>query len=229
MAFTQSTFAPVGPQSAEAPSVYSYSSSDDLSSVLTSGYFTDKENQLEQGDWILFYIDGGSSALLRVSSDTSTVTSIDLAGDSNNLGWEFLIDTQYVSPASSLDIDADTWIRIPNTGFQIPSATNMPDGVSSWYDAVSDKFVFPVDDAWFNLSINFGIQPSTANATVQVRGLVDSGGGLNFYGPTVQPLAVDAGESNVFSIQTAFPITQNVRDFGVYYEVNCSSDAKLYL
>jgi len=226
--FEQSTFATVGAQSAPPASVYSYTTEDDLSTVTTAGYFEDKQFQLDEGDWILLYFNGGH-AVLRVTSDTTTAVPIDFAGDSSSLGWEFLLDTEYLTPETGFDLTADVWTRIPNNGFQIPTATNLPDGIFSYYDSINDKFNFPLAEQWFDFSINFGIQPSTANATLQVRGLIDTGGGANFYGPTIQPLAVDAGESNIFAIQTSFPVTESVRDNGVYYEVKCSADAKLYL
>lgn len=78
MAFTQSTFATVGAQSAPSPSVYSYSSTDDLSTVTGVGYFIEKVNQLDEGDWVLALLSDGH-ALLEVDADTSTVTVINIA------------------------------------------------------------------------------------------------------------------------------------------------------
>ena len=75
MAFTQETFAPVGPQSAPSPSAYTYSSTDDLATVATVGYFINKQNQLEQDDIIFASLSDGYS-FLKVSSDTSTAEQI---------------------------------------------------------------------------------------------------------------------------------------------------------
>jgi len=72
MSFTQNTFATVGAQASPAPTVYSYSSTDNLAAVTASGYFNEKQNQLNEGDFIIsFLIDG--HALLEVLADTSTV------------------------------------------------------------------------------------------------------------------------------------------------------------
>ncbi len=78
MAFTQSTFAPVGAHSAPTPNVYSYSSSDALVSVVGTGYFEPKQFQLEVGDWILAYLSDGH-ALLEVQADTTTAKVVNLA------------------------------------------------------------------------------------------------------------------------------------------------------
>ena len=180
-------------------------------------------------DYLIRNLEAGDGIALSVSPENGLKINVTEGQVAGALGWEFLLDTEYLTPETGFDLTADVWARIPNNGFQIPTATNLPDGIFTYYDAGVDKFNFPLVEQWFDFSINFGIQPSTANATVQVRGLIDTGGGANFYGPTVQPLAVDAGENNVFAIQTSFPITESVRDNGIYYEVKCSSDAKLYL
>jgi hypothetical protein len=67
MSFTQSTFAPVGPQSSDAPAVYSYSTSDTLATVKGAGYFVDKENQLEEGD-IVFTQSSDGFTIMEVSA-----------------------------------------------------------------------------------------------------------------------------------------------------------------
>jgi len=78
MAFTQNTLATVGAQSAPAPSVYSYSSNDSLATVTGANYFADKENQFSEGDWIFTLLSDGH-AFLEVSSDTATVTVVNVA------------------------------------------------------------------------------------------------------------------------------------------------------
>ena len=186
-----------------------------------------KAQSLSDNDVIPFGPESGDRAKGIIYENLKAQLESDLAGQ---IGWEFLIDTEYPNEENGFDIDADTWVRIPNSGFQLPQATNLPEGISSYYDASNDKFVTPIQNQWFNFSINFAVVPSTANATIQVRGLIDTQPSpSNFYGPTVQPLAVDAGETNIFSIATAFPITQLVADNGFYYEVNCSADATLFL
>jgi hypothetical protein len=79
MSFTQSTFAPVGPQSTNAPSIYSYSTNDTIAEVTTSGYFVDKIGQLEEGDYIIAVTAIGTYTV-GVDSDTSTVSLIDSGG-----------------------------------------------------------------------------------------------------------------------------------------------------
>lgn len=75
MSFTQSTFAPVGPQSTGAPSLYSYLTSDSAATVTGAGYFADKSNQLNAGD--LIYVESSdTSAQYSVNTDTSTITPL---------------------------------------------------------------------------------------------------------------------------------------------------------
>jgi len=81
MSFTQSTFAPVGPQSSDAPAVYSYSTTDTLATIKGAGYFVDKENQLEAGD-VMFAQTGDGFAIVEVSATTSTVTEPSFGGGS---------------------------------------------------------------------------------------------------------------------------------------------------
>lgn len=71
MAFTQTTFAPVGPSTAAAPNVYSYSSSDSLNTVTTTGYFTEKQFQLREKDVVFASLSTGDYILV-IDSDTST-------------------------------------------------------------------------------------------------------------------------------------------------------------
>jgi hypothetical protein len=89
MSFTQPTFAPVGPQSSDAPAVYSYSTSDTLATVKGAGYFVDKENQLEEGD-IVFTQSSDGFTIMEVSASTGTVTDPGFGGPLN----EILINTE---------------------------------------------------------------------------------------------------------------------------------------
>lgn len=83
MAFTQDTFAPVGPQSTDAPSVYTYSTPDTLSSISVGGYFVDKQYQLEEGDVIFAQCSDGFG-IFDVTSDTGTVTAPPLTGPTDS-------------------------------------------------------------------------------------------------------------------------------------------------
>ena len=74
MAFTQETFAPVGPQSTAAPSVYTYSTPDSSTDVTGAGYFATKQNQLSEGDYIFAVTSSGTFTFV-VSDATDTVTA----------------------------------------------------------------------------------------------------------------------------------------------------------
>jgi len=79
MAFTQETFAPVGPQSTQAPTIYSYSTGDNLAAVKGTAYFDDKKYQLEDGDVLLAQCSDGF-AILEVSGTDGSVISPELTG-----------------------------------------------------------------------------------------------------------------------------------------------------
>lgn len=80
MAFNQSTFASVGAQSSDTPAIYSYKTTDDIPTVQGSGYFADKANQLEPGDFIFVQAAGGSSVLLEVDTNRDTGVPFDPSG-----------------------------------------------------------------------------------------------------------------------------------------------------
>jgi len=72
MSFTQDTFAPVGANSTESPSIYSYITPDSSSNVTVSGYFDDKRDELIQRDVILVQASDGFF-IMQVLADTSAV------------------------------------------------------------------------------------------------------------------------------------------------------------
>lgn len=75
MSFTQKTFAPVGPQSAPSPAVFSYSTSDLDAAITSADYFIDKSGQLSEGDLVLS--DTGSGfAVYQVLPDLSSVSNV---------------------------------------------------------------------------------------------------------------------------------------------------------
>lgn len=74
MAFTQDTFATVGAQASDTPTIYSYKTGDSISVVSQQGYFQPKEKQLDPGDWIMVFASDAES-ILKVSSDTSTAST----------------------------------------------------------------------------------------------------------------------------------------------------------
>jgi len=72
MSFTQETFATVGAQSADTPTIYSYKTDDSDAEVSTSGYFAEKENEFDEGDILLAQVSDGF-VILEVLADTSSV------------------------------------------------------------------------------------------------------------------------------------------------------------
>jgi len=73
MAFTQQTFSPVGANSTEAPAVYAYNTVDSLATVSSTDYFIDKQQQLNEDDFIMVAASDGP-AIATVNADMSTVT-----------------------------------------------------------------------------------------------------------------------------------------------------------
>ena len=76
MSFTQSTFAPVGPQSTNAPSVYSYTTIDNIADAEVSEYFAVKKHQLETGDIVISQCADGFAILDITSSSTVEAVNI---------------------------------------------------------------------------------------------------------------------------------------------------------
>lgn len=74
MAFTQSTFATVGAQATDTPTIYAYKSTDTLATIRGTDYFIDKSLQLEEGDVIVTDASDGST-ILQVLSDSSTAAN----------------------------------------------------------------------------------------------------------------------------------------------------------
>ena len=75
MSFEQANFAPVGANSTDTPKVFSYKTSDSLTTVLTSGYFDDKRFQFDAGDIILADISGAFDIIQVVTATPSVVTT----------------------------------------------------------------------------------------------------------------------------------------------------------
>ncbi len=72
MSFKQQTFAPVATNSTLAQAIYSYRSADNIADIVGMGYFADKEDQFNEGDWIYCYL-GDGVIIAKVTADTSTV------------------------------------------------------------------------------------------------------------------------------------------------------------
>lgn len=119
MSFNQDNFASVGASSSDSPSVYSYKTDDILDSIVSSGYFISKSNQLEKGD-IIFIQASDGFAISSVGVDTSSA-SISQQSISNrvvvNSGDDFpdpvagviplLANTEYYIGSSSVDIGSN--------------------------------------------------------------------------------------------------------------------------
>jgi len=75
MAFTQSTFAPVGAHSSDTPNLFSYKTQDRLFAVTQPNYFNDKRFQLREGDFMLIQAFDGSE-FAEVDSTRSGVFAV---------------------------------------------------------------------------------------------------------------------------------------------------------
>lgn len=75
MAFTQRTFASVGANSAPSPAIFSYETADSDAQIVTSGYFTDKQGQLNESDIILGTTSTGF-AIYQVQADTGSILNV---------------------------------------------------------------------------------------------------------------------------------------------------------
>ena len=71
--FTQDTFATVGAQSANTPTIFSYKSTDTIAQIKATDYFIDKSLQLEAGDFIMV-VASDAGDILEVQSDRSTAS-----------------------------------------------------------------------------------------------------------------------------------------------------------
>ncbi len=87
MAFTLQTLATIGGQPVDAPTMYTYKSSDTLAAVTGAAYFNDKRLEFEEGD-LIFALLATGHAMLEVLSDTASVAPIDLAVG----GFEVTVD-----------------------------------------------------------------------------------------------------------------------------------------
>ena len=120
MAFNQATFAPVGGHSSAAPTVYSYSSQDNLSLVSGNSYFDPKSLVLNQGDVILCYLSDGFF-ILNVTSDTSTAT-IGSADGITKDAWgrnKVILDNSLLHGMFTFNVPATMWKESINSVEQL--------------------------------------------------------------------------------------------------------------
>ena len=78
MSFDLQNLATIGGGQIDAPTMYTYKTSDVLGTVLAVGYFVDKQFEFELGDMIFALLPQGH-VMLEVLADTSTVKIIDIA------------------------------------------------------------------------------------------------------------------------------------------------------
>jgi len=103
MSFDQDTFATVGAHSTPTPRVYSYESTDPIVTVISTGYFADKQFQLEEGDVILARL-SGVLKMLNVTADASTAAESPIGKD--------YTDTFFIERLEDLVHD-DTTVTFP--------------------------------------------------------------------------------------------------------------------
>lgn len=96
MAFTQETFATVGAQAADTPTVYSYKTLDSLPVVTSIGYFAEKRLQIEEGDIIQADLNGIFHILI-VESDRQTATEQPLEQAVTDLVNNLITEVQKLS------------------------------------------------------------------------------------------------------------------------------------
>lgn len=73
MSFDQKFFAPVAPNSTQAPALFSYASATDtLGDIIASDYFDDKKFQLRVGDWI--YVDASDERNILIYRGEGTAS-----------------------------------------------------------------------------------------------------------------------------------------------------------
>lgn len=81
MAFSITTFAPIGGQSSrgKAPQVYSYITADPINTVTAAGYFNSVSDKLAVGDFILAFTDTGTTGagyVISVNANASGVVDV---------------------------------------------------------------------------------------------------------------------------------------------------------
>lgn len=164
MAFTQSTFATVGAQSTDTPSVYSYRTPDTLAQVKATDYFLDKSQQLEQGDFILAEA-SDSSGMLEVLTDRSSAATATFVQRIDN--------REVINKASDF----------PTTvGGKIPLVANTEYWIGSDSVSVPDEFTLASN-------VTFSGANGASKLTYTGTGDMFEGGGVDLL--TIKNLALD--------------------------------------
>ncbi len=121
------------------------------------------------------------------------------------------------------------WVSVPNDGsiLPIPNVANYPDGVSGFYDPVSER-TFPDEENGFGgIIIALGVKPLAANAVLTIRGFIQTPG--DFFPTQEKNLKPESGAINTPVFFSAFPVTPNLLANGVRFEVSCNTDCELFL
>ena len=176
MAFTQSGFAPVGAHSSDSPAIYSYSTNDSSIDVSATGYFSDKENQLEEGDYIFVASSTGADTFV-VGSDTSSVSipdtlssrvivrkAADLAGTLDSTVGYF-IDGVVDMGSQSIEIPA-TGLNLSGLDFDISKLISSDNNYT--------MFTSPVGGSGNFIGVSFAIE--VTGTTSKVYDIVDATG-----------------------------------------------------
>jgi hypothetical protein len=148
MAFTQSTFSPVGPQSTDAPTIYSYKTLDINSSIVATEYFYDKRHQLEDGDVIIANTaDAGNFNVYQVLPDTSSAELVSSEGGST-FKVESFVSTGTINSLTDLALSNGTFTLNMPTSSDSPitiksteGTTTLAGGTNTFENGVS--VVFP--------------------------------------------------------------------------------------
>ena len=149
MAFTQSTFAPVGPQSTDAPSVYSYQTSDSVLIVAGAGYFSSKRYQLNENDIILAETSNGFS-ILAISSDTSTASiKVDEGAVEDTVNPTFSPRVQ--ADWDAIGTDMGSYIQLPDNAWYFIS------GLDNDPSTFSKQLRPGVENLFYSTAVNQGV------------------------------------------------------------------------
>ncbi len=180
MAFSQSTFAPFGPQAANTPKIYSYESTDVLAQAITAGYFEDKKYQLEKSDWILCVL-GDGNALLQVLTDTASVVQVSLSGlPTDNYTGGFFDYNDLTTQSTAISVTGGAgFVNItndeagPNTNKLFP-----PTGITDVWDSTAMEFDWTqlkLGDM-VDIRVDLTVTTTSPNQTIDLRLFLGVGG-----------------------------------------------------
>ena len=124
MAFTQSSFTPIGAHSnSDSPRLFSYRSADSFATIQSSNYFDDKINQINDGDFI--QLDSSDSNAMMVFVKSGSTLSIASISSESGLDSEIIVDQSNIATTLGGTIDStkvyilDGIIDFTGTGLNI--------------------------------------------------------------------------------------------------------------